>query len=137
MIDAATFKAKFDRGQFTYGNTLPAIRDPDITKVIAEASRVYNPDIYPDETTADEALTFLSAHFLQETIDAADGDGAAKWNQTSRSASGVSESVQIPEWMNAPEIAMFATTYYGQRFLMLTRPHLIGAVFSVTGGTNP
>lgn len=137
MIDEATFKAKFDRGQFTYGTTLPAVRDADITKVIAEASRVYNPDIYPDEATADEALSFLSAHFLQETVDAADGGGAAKWSQTSRSAGGVSESLQVPEWMNAPEIAMFATTYYGQRFLLLTRPHLIGAVYTVAGGTNP
>lgn len=136
-MTAEDFKARFDRGPFTYGSILPAIRDSDITKAISEAERTYNADLYPDDTTRNDALAFLSAHFLVESIDAADsGGGSGAFMQTSRSAGGVSEGGTIPDWMMQGELSMFASNYFGRRFLLLTKPHLAGAVYVVSGGTN-
>ena len=135
-ITATEFKTFFDRGQFAYGTTIPAIRDKDIDQAIAEAEAVFNHDLYPTEDVETQALLYLTAHFLQLDTDAADSGGQASFVQTSRSADGISESVQVPEWMNQGEFAFYANTYYGQKFLMLSKPYIDGAVFSVPGGTQ-
>lgn len=138
-VDAATFKAYFDRGQFVYGTEAPDIRDKDITQALGEANAVFNPDLYPTETPeiADLALTYLTAHFLVTDTDAQDSGGQTRLLQNSRSADGVSESVDIPEWMRAGEFAFYATTYYGQKFLIISKPYLDGVVLVIGGGTQP
>ena len=140
-ITATEFKAYFDRGQFLYGSTVPyafpEVRDSDIDSAIAEALAVFNPGLFPDETTCKQALYYLTAHFVQLDLDVVASDGQAKFIQSSRSADGISESLSIPEWMNEGEFAFFATTYYGQKYLVLAKPYLDGAVFSVPGGTQP
>lgn len=140
-ITASEFKIVFDRGQFVYGSTIPyaypEARDKDIDAAIAEALAVFNPGLFPDEPTCKQALSYLTAHFLQLDLDVIVSDGQAKFNQSSRSADGISESLSIPEWMNEGEFAFYSTTYYGQKYLVLAKPYLDGAVFSVSGGTYP
>lgn len=140
-ITAAEFKIVFDRGQFLFGSTVPytfpEVRDKDIDSAIAEALAVFNTGLFPDEDTCKQALSYLTAHFVQQDLDAVASDGQAKFNQSSRSADGISESLSIPEWMNEGEFAFFATTYYGQKYLILAKPNLDGAVFSVPGATLP
>lgn len=135
------FKAYFDRGQFLYGSSspyvFPEIRDQDITSAIAEASAVFNPGLFPDDETCEQALSYLTAHFVQRDLDAIQTKGQSVYNQSSRSADGLSESLSIPDWMNEEEFAFYATTYYGQKYLILAKPYLDGAVFSVEGGTRP
>lgn len=135
-ITPAEFKVVFDRGQFNYGTVVPQIRDKDIDSAIAEAQAVFNGGLFPDEATCKQALSYLTAHFLQKDFDAIESKGQAQFNQSSRSADGISESLSIPEWINEGEFAFYATTYYGQKYLILTKPFLDGAVFSVTGGTR-
>lgn len=140
-ITASEFKAYFDRGQFLYGSAdpyvYPEVRDKDIDSAIAEAEAVFNPGLFPNEETCKQALMYLTAHFLQLDLDVIQSGGQAKFNQSSRSADGISESLEIPEWMKDGEFAFYATTYYGQKYLILTKPYLDGAVFSVAGGTRP
>ena len=140
-ITATEFKTYFDRGQFLYGATIPyeypEVRDQDIDSAIAEALAVFNGGLFPDESTCKQALYYLTAHFSQQDLDVVESGGQAKFNQSSRSADGISESLSIPEWMNEGEFAFYATTYYGQKYLMLAKPYLDGAVFSVPGGTQP
>lgn len=139
MVDIASFKALFSRGQFDYGETLPQVRDADITNALSEANAVFNPDIYPADKPeiGDLALSYLTAHFLRTDLDAADAEGQSRFIQTSRSVDGVSESVEIPEWMKQGEFAFYATTYFGQKWLMITKPYLDGAVYVVGGTTLP
>lgn len=136
-VDIAAFKAFFDRDQFVYGETLPDIREKDITQALAEASTVFNPDIYPTQDLSNQAYLYLVAHFLTTDVDGADSGGQARLLQTSRSVDGVSESVDIPDWMKVGEFAFYVTTYYGQKWLILTKPYLGGAVFTVEGSTTP
>lgn len=135
-ITAAEFKAQFDRGQFTYGSTLPDVRDSDIDKAVIEASAIFNGDIYPTESICKLALSYLTAHFLTLDIGAGESGGQAVYPQTSRSVGSVSESVQIPEWVSNSYLAVYMTTYYGQKWIALTIPYMAGAVFSVPGGTQ-
>ena len=136
-VTIASFKTQFSRN-FTFGSALPDVLDDDITKAIAEKDAVFNPEIYPTDTPAIGTLAehYLTAHFLASDIDAADSGGQPRFMQTSRGADGVSESVQIPDDLKG-EFAFYCTTYYGQKWLMLTRPYLGGAVFSIQGGTQP
>lgn len=134
-LAVAVFKEYFDRGQFDYGTALPQVRDKDIERAIAEAEAVINKGLYPSNDILSLALLYLTAHFLSRDIDGESGQPI--YNQSSRSADGISESVQIPEWMNQGEFAMYSTTSFGQKFLTISKPYLDGAVISVPGGTNP
>lgn len=140
-ITSTEFKDYFDRGQFEYGSAVPyeypEIRDKDIDSSIAEALAVFNPGLFPDEDTCKQALSYLTAHFVQKDLDVIESGGQSSFNQSSRSADGISESLEIPEWMKEEEFAFYATTYYGQKYLILAKPYLDGAVFSVSGGTQP
>lgn len=143
-ITAAEFKTQFDRGQFTYSETLPDIRDKDINDAIAEATAVFNCDLYPVDPEAVDpdhicklALNYLTAHFLQSDVDGGDSGGMSKFNVSSHSADGISESFSIPDWMNQGEFAIYATTYYGQKWLILSKPYMDGAVFCINGETLP
>lgn len=135
-ITVQEFKDYFDRGQFVYGTDAPDIRDKDITASIAEMEAVINGDIYPEDSICTQAKLYLSAHFLQKDLESVSSGGQSTYNQTSRSADGISESLSIPEWMNQGELAFYATTYYGQKWLILTKPYTDGAVFSVPGATQ-
>ena len=135
-VTIAEFKTQFDRGQFTYSATLPDIRDEDITKAIAETQAVFNQDLFPTEALCEQALLYLTAHLLKLDTEAADSGGNPSLLQQSRSADGFSESLHIPKWMQEGEFAFYSTTYYGQKFIILAKPYLDGAVFSVPGGTR-
>ena len=141
-ITVTEFKDLFDRGQFTYDETTPPVggnvRDKDIQEAIEEAECVFNGDIYEDETCCKKALSYLTAHFLKLDVDAALGKGNAKYNRTSRSADGISEGLQLPPWVYEDEfLSMFTTTFYGQKWIMLSLPYMGGVVLSVKGATTP
>lgn len=136
-ISVSDFKAFFARGQFTYGATLPSVLDADITNAINEALMTMNVNLYPSDAIGNQALEYLTAHFVQLTLDATDSQGQAEGIQTSRGAGGISESVAIPPWMLEGDFAMYATTTYGRRWLQLTLPYLGGSVFVVGGDTQP
>lgn len=136
-ITATEFKTHFDRGQFSYGSAIPAIRDIDIDSAITEAKAVVNENIYPTEDICKLALVYLSAHFLQlDTGGGEDTNGQPVYNQVSRSVGSISESLHVPEWMKEGDFALYSTTYYGQKWLALTKPYLGGAIYSIQGGTQ-
>lgn len=136
-VTIASFKTQFSRN-FTFGSAMPDVLDDDITKAIAEKDAVFNFDLYPQDKPEIGTLAehYLTAHFLASDINAADSGGQPAVLQTSRSADGVSESLQIPEWVTG-ELIFYWATYYGQKWLILTKPYLDGAVFVIEGGTQP
>jgi hypothetical protein len=137
QITAATFKTYFARGQFTYGTVLPAVLDSDIDQAIVEASAVFNFSLYPSDAIGNMALAYLTAHFLQLTLDSTDSQGQSAGIQSGRGANGVNESIAVPPWMLEGEYAFYATTEYGLRWMLQTMPYLGGNVYAVGGGTQP
>lgn len=135
-ITIVDFQIMFDRGQFTFSEVLPDVRDKDITEAIAEANCVFNQDLYPDDDICTKALLYLTAHFLKLDIDMADSEGQTSLLQSSRSVGSISESVAIPEWMLQGDFAQYTTTAYGVKFITISKPYMDGAVYSVSGGTN-
>lgn len=137
-IAASDFKAYFSRGQFNFGTVLPSVLDTDIEQAIAEASNVLNFNLYPTDAIGNMALEYLTAHFLQGTLDSTDSQGQPDTIQSGRGAGGISESIAVPQWiLDSPELSVYATTYYGRRWIALTLPYLGGNVYSVPGGTTP
>ena len=135
-LTVTQFQTYFARN-FVYGTVLPAVLDGDITNAINEAMLVFNPDIYPDDNTATTAALYLSAHFLQTALDMADSQGQPDAIENSRSANGVSQSLVVPDWMQEGELAMYATTGYGRRWLLITKQFVDGAVFVIGGAVQP
>ena len=133
-VTTADFKEYFDR-EFEYGSD--ATRDKDIERAAAETAAVFNPDLYPTEDVCRLARLYLTAHFLSADTQASDTGGAPALHHSSRSVGSVSETLSVPEWMLGEDFAFFVTTYWGQKFLQLSRPYLGGGVYSVPGGTNP
>jgi hypothetical protein len=131
-VDIDKFKTMFARN-FTFGTELPDILDTEITKASDEANAVFNPGIYANDDIKEMAFYYLTAHFLYSDISS---NSAAVYNQSSRSVGSVSESLSIPDWMNQGEFAFFSTTYFGQKFLNLSKPYLDGAIVVVEGGTT-
>jgi hypothetical protein len=113
------------------------ITDNDIDKAIDEAECVFNHDLYPNTDIEKKCLLYLTAHFLKTDYDAAESGAGTMLLQNSRSVGSVSESVNIPDWMNNGEFSFYAVTYYGQKFIILSKPYLDGAVFCVAGATQP
>lgn len=136
-IDADDFRELFDRGQFTYGDCLPNIRTKDIEEAISEAEAVFNEDLIDDDDIHAKAKLYLTAHFLTLDKWGADGGGQSIYDSLQRSANGISETLNIPQWMKQGDFAAYTTTFYGQKFLMLCKPYLDGGVVGIYGVTTP
>lgn len=142
-ITATQFKTKFDRGEFTYGVSLPSVRDKDIADAIENALALFNQNLYPAVSTEYPtdvktlALLYLTAHELVKILEETDSNGQSKFNQNSRSVGSISESLTIPEWMNQDIFSYYTTTAYGIRFLMISKPYMDGVCYTVAGATMP
>ncbi len=137
FLDADQFKLHFDRGQFTYGDTPPAIRDKDIVAAIGEMEAIINAGLYPGEDTQTLAKLYLTAHFLTLDIQASKTGGQPTFSFSPRAVGSISASMDIPDWMKKGLFAQYATTYYGQKWLALTKPYTIGVVRTIAGTTQP
>ncbi len=141
-ITVEEFKTQFDRGEFTYGDTVPKVRDKDITDALKNASNLFNQDLYPRPSESypndvgKQALLYLTAHELKKMLNEVSDQGQPQYNQNSRSVGSISESLTIPEWMNESVFAYFTTTAYGIRYLILSKPFMDGAAYSISGATQ-
>jgi len=134
------FKDYFDRGQFAFGEEVPAVRDKDIETAMGEALTIFNADIYPDEKTRERQFLYLTAHFLACDLDAAEsgGLGGIGFVQTSRSADGLSESIQVPEWVSRdPMLSVLAGTYFGRKYLITALQYATDVILVAGGDTLP
>ncbi len=131
------FKTFFDRGQFSFGEDLPNVRDKDITQAQSEAlAAVGDCSDFGDSSAM--AFNYLTAHFLLNDINAADTGGTGMYPVSSHSAGGLSEGFAIPQkFMNNPLWNLLSTTYYGRKFLAMAYSLSIGRVGVVGGRTLP
>jgi hypothetical protein len=142
-ITVDDFKAYFVRDFFYYtsgDSTRETITDNDLTKALFEAKVNFNPGLFPDDDTIKVAYMYLCAHYLCVNVQtAATGINSVGYCPVnSRSVGDVSESYEIPEWLKKdPTLYSYNTTRYGQLYLSIVRPLLIGNVHVFKGWTTP
>lgn len=114
------------------------VMDADITKAFSEAAINFNEGLFGDDDSLRITFLYLAAHYLCIDLQAANqGLGSAGlFPAVSRSVGSVSESYNMPEWANDPILGYFATTRYGQKYVSLIKPLLIGNVAVYEGATT-
>jgi len=144
-ITTAEFQSTFDR-DFTFGTTIDKIRDKDITRAIDDALTMYNPDLWGDPIAAKQAFYYLVAHHLSCNINASGGLGnsgqgvnsGADFPVASKSAGPLSISFSIPQiLLENPVVQGLLKTRYGQKYLDMVIPYLIGGTGVAWHDTRP
>lgn len=135
----AEFKATFDR-DFTFGTGKETVRDTDIQRALDEAATVFNPGIW-DDTEAQAAYKYLSAHFLVLNVQMA--GGLTKKGGVNNRGGGITQSkgagqVNVaygipPRILEDAVLNQFMRTDYGMRYLQLITPRLVGNMAVVSG----
>jgi hypothetical protein len=141
----ADFKAQFDR-DFAYGVGREFVRDTDIIRALNEAGLNINPGLFDTTSKTNEgaiAFLYLAAHYMVVNIQAAGGlspaagvgvDSHGSGTIQSGGVGGVSVSYQLPESITQnPILSGFMQTHYGQKYLSLLWPKLIGNMVTISG----
>lgn len=137
------FKQRFAR-DFRYGAGADAVMDADIAGAMDDAMLVFNPRLF---TAADGWLGFLylAAHYVRTNIEAVGGlqavpEGLGVENQAEQllsgaGVSGVSKNfVEPPDWVKRiPLFQQLWVTTYGQKYVAMAQPKLVGNVGIVAG----
>lgn len=149
----AQFESFFSR-DFIYGVGLETVRPIDIQNALNMASSIYNPRLFsttpigvPPNLTSEALIAYLqcSAHFLVTAIQGVGGlnkKGGGTNSQgegivSSKNVGGVSVSFTWPQFItNSPALFQFTKTIYGQNYLQMLIPRLVGNVGVVAGETT-
>jgi hypothetical protein len=144
---ASDFKARFVR-DFLYGVGSDAVTNGDITNALSDAIPLFNQSLWSSPTETSTAFLFLAAHLLVLNLRPAGGLAAVNVGKGARSGAGgvviskgvgsVSLSYSIPmRVQNSPILSQFMRTDYGQRYLSMLAPRLIGNVTVAGGPVDP
>ncbi len=142
------FKAMFTR-EFAYGTSGLTVMDNDIQRSLNEAGIVFNPDLWStaqlgSTTEQNIAYLYVSAHFLALNVQGAGGLSAINRGRGVKSAGGgsiqsksvgaVSVTYAFPASIqDSPILGQFMRTDFGQKYLALITPRLVGNVQVVSG----
>lgn len=116
------------------------VQPQDISNAFAEAKVVFNQSLFGSDATITLAFLYCAAHYLVNDLRTSSQgvDSAGSFPVSSRTVGSMSESYQIPDmYKDSPQLAFFTSTGYGQKFLSLLLPNLVGNIVAVWGGTNP
>lgn len=110
-----------------------------ITEAFSEAEVNFNPDLFPDCTTATRIFYYLAAHYLVIDVNNSTNPfslGFTGYTQ-SKSVGSVSESFGVPQWMlNDPILSGYAQTGFGRKYLSLIKPYIVGNIIYTPGRVN-
>ena len=143
------FKTQFSR-EFLYGTSLAQVQDNDVQRAINEASITFNPGLWdgvtPLGSTTELNIVYLyvAAHFLVLNIQGAGGLAPINRGRGVKSSGGgtiqtksvgsVSIAYVIPDDIaKSPILGQFMRTDYGQKYLAMLAPRLVGNVGLVSG----
>lgn len=142
-ISLALFKDTFDR-DFIYGIGMDSVRDKDITRAFAQATSNFNDELWSDVVQSNTAFLLCAAHFVALTIQAAGGlafkptnagvDSEGSFVIQQKGVGPLSASYVLPDKLqNDPILYPFLRTAYGQQYLQMVIPQLVGAMFIAPG----
>lgn len=116
------------------------ILDLDIQKAFDQANMNFNQDLFGEDANIKIAFFYLSAYYLVIDIGAASSGlrGSGTFMLNAKSAGNVSSSYTIPErYINDPFLSAFTKNHYGEKYLSLLLPRLVGRIRTVEGATTP
>ncbi len=125
------------------GSTSPTwdfVLDSDINKALNRTFLMLNVSLCDTQEFYNEVYLVLSAHNMVMSLRNSSQGVASQpeWLRTGKSAGPVSESQQIPQKIaDNPELALLQRTGYGQEYLELILPLLVGQMFWTPGRTLP
>jgi hypothetical protein len=138
------FTARFVR-DFPYtSNGTDGVLSADIQNALNDAAPLFNPGLWSSTTESLTAYLFLTAHLLVLNLQMAGGLSARPLGKgvnnvgggvvEGTSIGGISANYAIPERIrNSPILSQFMRTDYGQRYLYMLTPRIVGPV-SVAAG---
>lgn len=137
------FKSEFDR-DFIYGSGLSTVRDQDITRAMIQGNTLFNESLWSSDAETKMAFLLVTAHCLVLNVQMAGGltskpSGQGINNkgggiQSSKSVGQVSVNYAIPQSVvDSPILNQFMRTDYGQRYLQLVAPRLVGNMVLLPG----
>lgn len=135
------FKGKFLR-DFQYApaedpTNLKYVTDGDIQAAIDDGNIDFNSGLFGDAATA--IFLYLAAYHLVQNIQMGSKGLTAQaiFTQASKSVGGVSVSNQIAsQYADDPITSKYLKNAYGQKYIELAHPYLIGGVLAVMGRTT-
>jgi hypothetical protein len=134
----ADFKTYFSRDFVFSSSPTTGITDADLNRAFSEATMNFNPTLF--ETPNDQtAFFYLAAHMLCTNLQAAlQGKNSVPFFPVaSRSVGAVLEAYSIPAWVSEnPILSGYSTTRYGQQYLLMLYPRMIGRVTVHQGATT-
>ncbi len=140
----ADFKAKFAR-EFVYDVGLDAVTDNDIQRGLDEAAPLFNQSLFDIEADQKSAYLFIAAHNMVMNIQSAGGLSAVPRGRGTRNVgegvtvskgvgqANVTYQVPPPRVAESPTLLYFFRTDFGQRYIQLVSPRLIGNMAVVSG----
>lgn len=113
----------------------------DITNAFAEAQVTFNQDLFSSDPSVILAYLYCTAHYLVNDLKtAAQGvnSNGAIFPIASKSVGSVSTSYAIPDrFKDNAQLAFFTSSGYGQKYLSMLLPNLVGNFGAVHARTNP
>lgn len=140
----ADFKARFGKRDFKFGDGTDAVTDKDVADAMQDAMSVFNARLF---SAADgwKGFLFLTAHFVRTNVEASGGlspvnEGLGVENQGEQVLSGAGVSgvstnyLEPPAWVKRfPLLQQLWLTRYGQQYVFMVQPKLVGSVGAVAG----
>ena len=140
------FKARFVR-DFKYGAGSDKVMDTDINSAMADALTVFNPSLFSTDD-GKTAFLYATAHFLVTNVQAVGGlqakpEGLGIQNEaegmiSNKSLGGISINYIEPPAMvvKSPVLRQFWSTAYGQKYLGMLVPKLVGPFGAILGHSD-
>lgn len=116
------------------------VLDADIEKAFKESQIVFNQGLFSSDEQLTLGYLYLTAHYLVQDLKAAQQgvSDAGSFAVSSRSVGNVSESYAIPTALtDDPVLSYFTKTQYGQKYLSMVLPLLVGNMAIAQGATTP
>ena len=152
----AAFKNLFFR-DFTYGDGPSAVMDRDIANALNSAYSLFNPTLFstlllgiaPNQTSESlNAYLYLSAHFLVLALQGVNGltnkagagspglNSQGEGTITSKGGGGLNVGFSWPSMItDSPILSQLLRTQYGQTYLQILAPKLVGNMGVAAGET--
>lgn len=121
-------------------NVADYVSDEDIHRAFGEAKAVFNCGLVGSCEEARIAFLYLVAFYLAYDLSVASGGvyGMVNFPATSVTVGSVSESYYVPKaFLEDPVLGFYAKNGFGQKYLSMVYPKLIGNVGVVAGWSLP